>query len=354
MNYLTTSSGSHATAMGYQAKAQAMASVAMGRFNIGGGNPTSWVTSDPIFEIGIGNATNDTKNALTVLKNGKVGLGTATPEEMLHVEGTIEVDQRIQANDAGGLELATDDGTVRLQIEDSGEVGIGTVTPNAKLHVLGEARFESAGGGSKIIIDGSTGLAQVEFQDDGVYGAGIGYSLDNSRIFLYHGGGNVFIKNGNLGVGIEPTHKIHVTGGAYCDGGAWVNGSSRTLKENFLRVDNRDVLARLSALPVTEWNYISEGQYIRHMGPMAEDFHAAFGLGHDNVSISTVDLAGVTVAAVQALKADNDRLAASNESLRAVCADLEKRQHELEIQIARLNGLLESLAAHAGSVEAPR
>ena len=135
------------------------------------------MTSDPIFEIGIGNATNDTKNALTVLKNGKVGLGTATPEEMLHVEGTIEVDQRIQANDAGGLELATDDGTVRLQIEDSGEVGIGTVTPNAKLHVLGEARFESAGGGSKIIIDGSTGLAQVEFQDDGVYGAGIGYSL---------------------------------------------------------------------------------------------------------------------------------------------------------------------------------
>src|SRR5207253_7251358 len=61
--------------------------------------------------------------------------------------------------------------------------------------------------------------------------------------------------------------------------------SSRTLKENFARVDGEDVLARIRGIPVNSWNYIAEGRQSRHVGPFAEDFHAAFGLGTDRRAI---------------------------------------------------------------------
>ncbi len=77
--------------------------------------------------------------------------------------------------------------------------------------------------------------------------------------------------------------------------------SSRTTKENFLMVNGNDVLASLRAIPVSTWNYISEGNNVRHMGPMAEDFYQQFKLGTGNTSIGVQDLAGVSIAAVKAL-----------------------------------------------------
>lgn len=77
--------------------------------------------------------------------------------------------------------------------------------------------------------------------------------------------------------------------------------SSRYTKQNFLAVSGEDVLARLRNVPVTTWNYISEGAQSKHMGPMAEDFYQAFGLGTANTSIGVQDLAGVSLAAVKSL-----------------------------------------------------
>jgi len=73
----------------------------------------------------------------TDVNAGNIGIGTTSPEAKLHVEGTIEVDQKIQANDSGGLELATDEGATRLFISDNGYVGIGTTNPSQKLDVNG-------------------------------------------------------------------------------------------------------------------------------------------------------------------------------------------------------------------------
>ena len=78
--------------------------------------------------------------------------------------------------------------------------------------------------------------------------------------------------------------------------------SSRFTKENFLAVGGEDVLTSLRKIPVTSWNYISEGRQVRHLGPMAEDFYNAFGLGTGNASIGVQDLAGVSLAAVKALE----------------------------------------------------
>ena len=63
------------------------------------------------------------------------------------------------------------------------------------------------------------------------------------------------------------------------------------------------MLDRLLALPISTWNLKSQDPSIRHMGAMAQDFRAAFGLGHSEVGINTIDADGVALAAIQGLNA---------------------------------------------------
>lgn len=77
--------------------------------------------------------------------------------------------------------------------------------------------------------------------------------------------------------------------------------SDRNVKENFSEVDSRAILEKLVRLQVTEWNLISQPTNIRHIGPMAQDFKAAFGVGEDDRHISTTDADGVALAAIQGL-----------------------------------------------------
>jgi Chaperone of endosialidase len=83
--------------------------------------------------------------------------------------------------------------------------------------------------------------------------------------------------------------------------GSWSSVSDRNVKANVSAVDGQALLTRLAAVPVSTWNYKTQTDSIRHMGPMAQDFRAAFGLGEDDQHISTVDSEGVALAAIQAL-----------------------------------------------------
>lgn len=82
-------------------------------------------------------------------------------------------------------------------------------------------------------------------------------------------------------------------------------------------------------MPVREWNYKAQDQAIRHIGPTAQDFHAAFGLGQDERRINTLDADGVALAALRALeartRADNERLTRENDELRERLVRLEQR-----------------------------
>jgi hypothetical protein len=82
---------------------------------------------------------------------------------------------------------------------------------------------------------------------------------------------------------------------------AWIAGSDRANKDNLRSVDAKDVLRKVAAMPIATWNWKSQDASIRHMGPMAQDFHAAFGLGETPKGISTVDADGVALAAIQGL-----------------------------------------------------
>ena len=90
MGRSTVASGISATAMGGFTTASAFRSTAIGSYNIGGGSPDTWVDTDPLFEIGNGDyvfPNENRNNALTVLKNGNIGIGTATPLARLHISG---------------------------------------------------------------------------------------------------------------------------------------------------------------------------------------------------------------------------------------------------------------------------
>jgi hypothetical protein len=173
--------------------------------------------------------------------------------------------------------------------------------------------------GSVVLGDGC-----ASFSSDSVY------PNANNQFVARGCGGIRFFTSQNLSSGVE------VAAG----GGAWSSISDRNRKENFLGLDGEDVLARLRSVPVTSWNYRTQDASVRHMGPMAQDFHAAFGLGESELMINSVDIDGVNMAAVQALTVRTDALRAENEALRAENAAQAGEIADLRVRMERLEALV--------------
>jgi len=108
--------------------------------------------------------------------------------------------------------------------------------------------------------------------------------------------------------------------------------SDRNAKTEFKPVDNRAVLEKLAALPLTTWSYTNNPS-IRHLGPVAQDFAAAFAVGEDDKHIATVDADGVALAAIQGLN-----------------QKLEERLHEKDSEIANLRAEVNAILARLESV----
>jgi hypothetical protein len=124
--------------------------------------------------------------------------------------------------------------------------------------------------------------------------------------------------------------------------GVFSCSSSRTLKDDFQTVDGEDVLSHLRAMPVMSWKFIEEHPGVKHIGPFAEDFYAAFGLGDSNTAIGLNDLAGVGIAASKALEQRTAELREENAALRRDVAELRARQAELDKRLAEMQRLIES------------
>jgi len=127
-------------------------------------------------------------------------------------------------------------------------------------------------------------------------------------------------------------------------GGSWSSISDRNLKENFSPMDGREVLKRLASIPVESWNYKSQDASIRHMGPMAQDFYATFGLGEDNKHITTVDADGVALAAIQGLYELVREKQIEASELRAENTSLKQRLDEQDARLKVMEEILSSLA----------
>ena len=80
-------------------------------------------------------------------------------------------------------------------------------------------------------------------------------------------------------------------------------------------------------MSIREWNYKAQDAAIRHVGPTAQDFHAAFGLGEDPLRISTIDADGIALAGVSALARENAALKAQLAALTARLEALERARN---------------------------
>jgi len=133
-------------------------------------------------------------------------------------------------------------------------------------------------------------------------------------------------------------------------GNAWAPISDRSVKANFEPVDGQDILERLASLPIETWNLKSQDASIRHIGPMAQDFYAAFGVGEDDTHITTVDADGVALAAIQGLYQLSQEQAARIQALETQNASLQQRLDNLEARVSALEGTSPS---RGGSRTAP-
>lgn len=110
-------------------------------------------------------------------------------------------------------------------------------------------------------------------------------------------------------------------GSEYC--GMTCPRSDRDSKQDFETIDVDDVLDGVRSMEITRWSY-RDAPDVRHVGPMAQDFHAAFDVGETPRNIAPIDAQGVALAAIQALARRQEALTSENADLRRRIAELER------------------------------
>ena len=284
-------------------------------------------------------------NRLSIANAGNVGIGTTNPVRRLHVldadglggsilvgaQSTVSAARLINFGDGDYVHIGENGVDDRLELKAAnfffavGNVGIGTNSPLQKLHVNGGVLANG-----NIMIGQYPGNVLIGGTDE-TYSA---IKAEPGILTVNKGGwAKVIIPSGLVGIGkTNPATALDVNGTVTAT--AFNPPSDRGLKENFAAVSSADVLEKVCALPITQWNFKSD-QATPHLGPMAQDFHAAFGLGTDDKHIATVDADGVALAAIQGLNrkvdAETAALRAENVGLKQELAELKRALNDLAL-----------------------
>jgi hypothetical protein len=293
-------------------------------------------------------------NSIYVDSSGRVGFRTSTPVLDLHAKTSNTPALRLEQDSSGGFTAQTWDvagneanfflrdvtggsrlpfrvrpgaPTSSIDISNTGNVGIGTASPSVRLHVVDPAATTAR---RNLLLLENNGPPTMKFSNTAtpdLWEAGIAEAEGRFRIGHTAGGALILGKNG-WGQ-IRNSSKIlfnFESDGDLTIAGTLTQNSDVNSKENITPVDGRMVLSRLEQVPVSTWNLKSDGSTTRHLGPMAQDFHAAFGLGKDEVSIAPMDATGVALAAIK--------------ELNSLVREKEKRIAELEARISALEAML--------------
>ncbi|HEX3466893.1 MAG TPA: tail fiber domain-containing protein [Candidatus Elarobacter sp.] len=334
-------------------------------------NAVSGSGEDGFVGAGEGNVVTGTDNDSAVIAgNG----GTVSSYESTVVGGTSN---SVSAPDAsiggGGLNVLSGNGQFGAiaggsQNKLSGEYGfIGAGTNNT---VSGEGGYVAAGGYNSVtglgaVIDGgfNSSAAGTFATIPGGYvnsaagtysfAAGARASAAQTGTFVWSDGSDgdtilssahayQFLARASGGVTFW-TNAASTVGATLAAGsGTWASASDRNLKTDVARIDDAAVLDKVATLPIERWSYKSE-RGVHHLGPMAQDFYAAFKVGADDKHITSIDEDGVALAAIKALHARVAALDADNAGLRAASVVQSSKIATMQAQLARLSARIAGL-----------
>lgn len=260
---------------------------------------TSWNALDRVFTVGNGSSTSNRNNALTILKNGNVGIEEDNPEVPLHIIGGS--DTRV---DAGGYLQTGNTNGANLNIDEN----------------------------------------EIMARNNGTF----------STIFINREGGDIVLANagsGDVGVGRTPTtNDLEVNGTASkSSAGDWLANSDARLKKNIKHLDSKEILQRMLRLKgiTYEWNdQVTENdrpigiQY----GFTAQNIQEVFPAlvfedeeGYLQTAYGTYD--AMYVEAIRALLERIEALEAENETLQSKVSETD----QLKARLDRLEALLQQI-----------
>ncbi len=249
--------------------------------------------------------------------------GTILPGSLLYstIGGGIE-------NFIGGGQFATIAGGAQNTASATGAtVGGGTLN-------VATGEFATVPGGYHNIASGIASFA-AGFYAEAVTDGSFVWSDHTSPVHLKSTAPNQFLARATGGVYFFTNQGL--SSGVYLapGSGTWSSLSDRAMKTDVRPLDEAAVLAKVDTLPVSEWSYISE-RGVRHVGPMAQDFYAAFKIGEDDRHIATIDEDGIALAAAKALSRRNTAVQRENDALRARLRAVELRVRRMAVEISAL------------------
>ncbi len=328
MGYVAAAIGENSTAMGSNTTAVGKNSTAMGSStNAGGENSTA-----------MGSSTNASGTNSTAM-------GSAT---VASAEYSTSMGQSTTAS--GGNATAMGIGTIAsgrystamgnyTSSTGTASTAIGSQTTASAPNSTAMGTWTTASGGystaigCRVTTNGMDGACIIGDYSDTPTSS----SANNQMTMRFAGGYRLFSNSG-------------VTTGVYMNAGVsgWMNYSDRNSKENFHQVDGEQLLVKISELSISEWNYRGTDASVRYVGPVAQDFYAAFHLGgKDSLGINSICIDGVNMAAIQALEKRTSELKKAYEEiagLRQLATEREKTQQLLNEHLqAELLQLRESI-----------
>ncbi len=195
--------------------------------------------------------------------------------------------------------------------------------------------------GANLFDGGHKGNAM--FGDTDPWNAGsVGSGTDDQMVCRFNNG-YYFITGGNTNrTGILANHGDN----------SWSQISDSTKKEKIIPVDGEQLLNKISKFKLCTWNYKGQDSKVfRHYGPMAQDFHNAFGhdalgmIGNDTL-INQADFLGVSFTAIQALEKRTEKIEEQQEQIsklekqnKIFAANNEKLQQQLQLLLSTVSTL---------------
>ena len=202
--------------------------------------------------------------------------------------------------------------------------------------------YSTVGGGNNNLVAGDYSFAVGYRANNSDTHYGVFLFADTTSSDFYSVAANEFAVRASGGFRFRTKGDLSTGCNLPAGSGVFSCTSDRNQKQDFSAVDGRAVLEKLAAMPISTWSYKTEDGHVRHMGPMAQDFRAAFALGTDDKSIGHIDEAGVSLAAIQALyqmlKDKDAEIAAIKARMQAQDTLLETRLQSLE-KTAGVRGL---------------